>query len=219
MSDRSGFWNLYQYHADTKEVQLLLPSPLEKEFADACWRFNNSWYKPFKSDPTKLVCINKPSISILDTEKKTLTDLPTGYSHFNEIKTYTDVENKNQEIIILNVSSTTEQVKLVSYSVSEQSIQRIFKGSPLPPLNPEDISIGKEIAFPTTNGKTAYGYYYEPKNSKFKGPDGQLPPLRVLSHGGPTAFSSNAYSNEIQYWTTRGFAIVDVNYGGRYSRI
>ncbi|CAO3643550.1 unnamed protein product [Cunninghamella echinulata] len=214
VSDRSGFWNLYQYHADAKEVQLLLSSPLEQEFAGACWRLNSSWYKPFKSDPTKLVCINKSSIAVLDTEKKTIANLPSTYSHFNEIRTYINAENKNQEMIIMNVSSTTEQVKLVSYDVSEQSVQQVIKSSPLPPLNPEDISIGKEIAFPTTNDKTAYGYYYEPKNSKFKGPEGQLPPLRVLSHGGPTSFSSNAYSNEIQYWTTRGFAIVDVNYGG-----
>lgn len=187
---------------------------MKQEFAGACWRLNNSWYTPFKSDPTKLVCANKHSIAVLDTDKKTLTDLPLKFTHFDQIRTYKDESNNDQEIIIMNASSTTEEVKLISYEVSKQSIQHILKSSALPPLDLEDISIGKEIAFPTTNDKTAYCYYYEPKNSKFKGPDGQLPPLRVLSHGGPTAFSSNQYLSSIQYWTTRGFAIADVNYGG-----
>jgi dipeptidyl aminopeptidase/acylaminoacyl peptidase len=76
------------------------------------------------------------------------------------------------------------------------------------------ISVGKEIAFPTENGLTAYGFYYPPRNPDFVAPEGELPPLRVLSHGGPTSQVFNGFNPSILYWTSRGFAVLDVNYGG-----
>src|SRR5690606_27734677 len=76
------------------------------------------------------------------------------------------------------------------------------------------ISEPEEIAFPTEAGLTAYGYYYPPKNRDFAGPAGEKPPLVVLSHVGPTGSTSTALDMENQYWTSRGFALLDVNYGG-----
>ena len=55
------------------------------------------------------------------------------------------------------------------------------------PMAPEDISVPRPVEFPTTDGRTAYGQLYPPKNRSFRGPDGELPPLIVTSHGGPTA--------------------------------
>jgi dipeptidyl aminopeptidase/acylaminoacyl peptidase len=76
------------------------------------------------------------------------------------------------------------------------------------------ISVGKEIAFPTENGLTAYGFYYPPRNPDFAAPEGELPPLRVISHGGPTSQVFNGFNPSILYWTSRGYAVLDVNYGG-----
>jgi dipeptidyl aminopeptidase/acylaminoacyl peptidase len=76
------------------------------------------------------------------------------------------------------------------------------------------ISVPGEIAFPTEGGQTAYGFYYPPKNKDYRGPEGELPPLVVISHGGPTGSTSPMFSLQTQYWTSRGFAILDVNYGG-----
>jgi dipeptidyl aminopeptidase/acylaminoacyl peptidase len=61
---------------------------------------------------------------------------------------------------------------------------------------------------------TAYGFVYAPKNPGFSAPASELPPLLVVSHGGPTAAATTALSLTIQYWTSRGFAVLDVNYGG-----
>lgn len=207
-SDRTGFWNLYEYVDGS--VQLLLAEPLEQEFVGPAWRFNDSEYVPLKSNPNKLVVINKDSLAILDKQAKTLTNLKCKYDSFSNMRTYFNEEG--DEIMVSSMASTTEPTEVISYNIDKQVILHVHQKSTAIRLEPEFITIGKEIVFPTTNGKTAYCYYYAPKNPDYKG-DG-LPPLRVLSHGGPTGHTSNSYSRGIQYWTTRGFAIADVNYGG-----
>ena len=81
-------------------------------------------------------------------------------------------------------------------------------------LAPEDVSAGASIRFPTLDGQTGHAFFYPPRNGRFEGPAGELPPLIVVSHGGPTAMTTNGFSLGIQWWTTRGFAVLDVNYGG-----
>ena len=76
------------------------------------------------------------------------------------------------------------------------------------------FSIGRDIEFPTDGGLTAHGFFYPPTNPDFTGPSDELPPLLVMSHGGPTGATSATLRYGIQYWTTRGFAVLDVNYGG-----
>ena len=76
------------------------------------------------------------------------------------------------------------------------------------------VSEPEAIEFPTENGKTAYGFYYPPKNRDFIAPENEKPPLLVKSHGGPTFSAPAAFSPGIQYWTSRGIAVLDVNYGG-----
>jgi dipeptidyl aminopeptidase/acylaminoacyl peptidase len=76
------------------------------------------------------------------------------------------------------------------------------------------ISVPELIEFPTENNLTAYAYYYAPKNADYSAPAGELPPLLVCSHGGPTSAASSELDLRIQFWTSRGFAVVDVNYGG-----
>ena len=77
-----------------------------------------------------------------------------------------------------------------------------------------NLSIGQHIAFTTSNHHTAYGYFYAPVNSQYQAPEGELPPVIVMSHGGPTGMTDNGFNQQIQYWTSRGFAVADVNYRG-----
>jgi dipeptidyl aminopeptidase/acylaminoacyl peptidase len=188
----------------------VLGEPLNQEFVGPAWRFNDSDYKPFKSSSDKLLVINKESLAILDKQAKTLTNLKCKYTGFSYMDTY--VDENGDEVVISNMSSTTEPRELIAYNTNKEVILHVHQKSTAPTLESQYISIGKEIEFPTTNGKTAYCYYYEPTNPDYEG-DG-LPPLRVLGHGGPTGHTSNDYNRGIQYWTTRGFAIADVNYGG-----
>jgi dipeptidyl aminopeptidase/acylaminoacyl peptidase len=81
-------------------------------------------------------------------------------------------------------------------------------------IDPATVSIAEPIEFPTANGQTAHAYYYPPRNRAFAAPPGDLPPLIVTGHGGPTSATSDYLRLDRQYWTSRGFAILDVNYGG-----
>jgi dipeptidyl aminopeptidase/acylaminoacyl peptidase len=81
-------------------------------------------------------------------------------------------------------------------------------------LATEEIAAAKAVQFPTNDGFFGHAWFYEPKNSKFSGRDGEKPPLVVMCHGGPTAISGGEFKKGIQFWTNRGYAVVDVNYGG-----
>ena len=76
------------------------------------------------------------------------------------------------------------------------------------------FSAPETIEFPTANERTAFGYFYPPCNPDFVAFAAERPPLIVISHGGPTSATTNALKLGIQYWTSRGFAVLDVNYGG-----
>src|SRR5436309_1605172 len=78
----------------------------------------------------------------------------------------------------------------------------------------EYISIPSAIEFPTENGRTAFAFFYPPRNPEYEALQGEKPPLLVVSHGGPTIASPSILRYEIQYWTSRGIGVVDVNYGG-----
>ncbi|XP_047494050.1 acylamino-acid-releasing enzyme 2-like [Penaeus chinensis] len=83
-----------------------------------------------------------------------------------------------------------------------------------PIVDPHYISVARQIQFPTTQGDFAYGYLYMPKNKDYRAPPGTRPPLLVKAHGGPTAAATKTFSAAVQFFTSRGFAILDVDYRG-----
>ena len=95
----------------------------------------------------------------------------------------------------------------------QASCARLREGTPAT-FDPADMSVSRLVEFPTTGGKTAFGLFYPPHNRSFQGPAGEQPPLVVTSHGGPTAQASTAFSILAQLFTSRGFAVLDVDYGG-----
>src|SRR5262249_30350775 len=81
-------------------------------------------------------------------------------------------------------------------------------------IEPDSFSVPRHLEFPTTDGATAFALYYPPHHPDVGGPDGEKPPLLVLSHGGPTSAARSQLSLAVQFWTSRGVAVVDVNYRG-----
>ncbi|HAV35755.1 MAG TPA: peptidase, partial [Massilia sp.] len=76
------------------------------------------------------------------------------------------------------------------------------------------LSVPRSIRYPSANGRTAYAFHYAPTNKDYAPNDGELPPLIVIGHGGPTGMATSTLKLATQFWTSRGFAVLDVNYGG-----
>ena len=96
----------------------------------------------------------------------------------------------------------------------ESGEQHVLRSSSSAAVEPGYLSIAEAITFPTGGGRSAHAFFYAPRNRDFRGADGERPPLIVMTHGGPTGAASAALKWGVQYWTSRGFAVVDVNYGG-----
>jgi dipeptidyl aminopeptidase/acylaminoacyl peptidase len=99
---------------------------------------------------------------------------------------------------------------------TETGSVELIKQANRQPVDPDYISVPRLIEFPTEDALTAYGYFYPPVNPDHRAPDGELPPLLVWCHGGPTAMASPTIRLGTQYWTSRGFAVLDLDYGGSW---
>src|SRR6185295_85039 len=123
------------------------------------------------------------------------------------------LESDGAEMLYFVGASPSKAPEVVSLDAGAGRT-RTLKSSLDVAIDAEHFSEPEPIEFPTSNGLTAFALFYPPKNKDVTGPTGQRPPLIVFSHGGPTGATTSALRLAVQYWTTRGFAIVDVNYGG-----
>jgi dipeptidyl aminopeptidase/acylaminoacyl peptidase len=105
----------------------------------------------------------------------------------------------------------SERVLVVDLDTGAQEVVKVSNAAH---IDPGYFSVPKAIEFPTDGGLTAHAFFYPPKNKDYEGPPGELPPMVVHSHGGPTSAVGSSFDLEFQYWTSRGFGVVDVNYGG-----
>jgi dipeptidyl aminopeptidase/acylaminoacyl peptidase len=115
--------------------------------------------------------------------------------------------------VVFRGGSPTDVVSIVKFDVNTKRFETLRRSNDLE-IFPRYFSVPRAIEFPTEGGLTAHGFFYPPQNPDYRAPDSEKPPLIVKSHGGPTAAASTALSLSIQYWTSRGFAVLDVNYGG-----
>ncbi len=182
--------------------------PLDAEFGRAQWIFGYSTYA--FSSPNILVCtFNRDGIwhlGKIDLIAKRFTEIPTEYTDIVWLKA---VQNK----IIFCAASPKKPQAIVLFDPQTGAIKELRLSTNLT-FDPETISQPEIIDFPTTGGLIAHAFYYPPCNPEFVAAADELPPLIVKCHGGPTSAASTMLNLTIQYWTSRGFAVVDVNYGG-----
>jgi dipeptidyl aminopeptidase/acylaminoacyl peptidase len=204
ISDRSGWGNLYRWNGDRVEALC----PLEAEFGMPQWVFGMSTYAFV--DEHHLVCAYSKHglwrLGLFNTTSKKLTRLNVPFTDVSSVK----VQAKSVVCIAANPVESAAIVK-IDLLTEEKTI---VKRSQQLAVDPAYISQPKALSFPTANGLKAYAFYYPPTNPDYRGPSGQKPPLLVKSHGGPTAASSSQLNLRTQYWTSRGFAVIDVNYRG-----
>ncbi|MGI0482726.1 S9 family peptidase [Geminocystis sp. CENA526] len=204
-SDRHNWWNIYRRDKSGNIESLY---PLDAEFGYPHWVFGESMYG-FADENTIICTYTQNSIShlaSLDTLNKSLTNLNIPFTNI----AYLQVKG---EQILFTGGSPTQPTAVVKLNIATGDTQILKQSSNLN-IDEGYLSQPQQIEFPTSDGKTAFAWYYPPQNKDFCAPGNTLPPLLVKSHGGPTAATTASYNLRIQYWTSRGFAFVDVNYGG-----
>jgi len=204
VSDRSGWWNLYRWGPDGAEALC----PMAAEFGQPMWNFGLATYG--FSSPRQLACSflrdAVSQLAVLDTVTKTLRTLDTPFSSIGNLAVSGDR-------VLFTGASPLQAASVCLLHLDDGRIETLRRGSTLA-ADPDTSSVPEAIEFPTAGGLTAHAFFYPPRNRDFDAPAGEKPPLVVMGHGGPTSMASNAYRAGVQYWTSRGIAVLDVNYGG-----
>lgn len=204
VSDRAEWWNLYRYVDG--EVSSLYPTTAE--FGLPQWVFGMSTYG-FASRDHLICAATHDGVWSLGTLKLTTGQLATINLPYTSISNVQVTADR----VLFNGGSPTEANALVQLDLRDFSIQILRQSLELD-LDPGYLSEPESIEFPTSGNATAYGLFYRPKNRDYQAPPDEKPPLKVKIHGGPTAQTGSTLNLSIQYWTSRGFAVLDVNYGG-----
>ena len=205
ISDRTGWWNLYAFRDG--ETRALFP--MEAEFGEPQWVFGLSRYALIEGG--RLVCVytedGTDHLAVVDTERNSLEDWPLPYTSIAGV-----ASDGNRRVALIG-SSPSVPSELVLLEVGS-STRTVVRQSLDMELDPGDLSQPEHIEFPSSGGHTAYAFFYPPTNKTHAGMFGEKPPLIVTSHGGPTSHATSGLKLKTQFWTSRGFAVVDVNYGG-----
>jgi dipeptidyl aminopeptidase/acylaminoacyl peptidase len=206
-SDRSGWWNLERFRDGQRETL----HPTDAEFGFPHWVFGERSFGFL--DDGRIACwyerLGVQHLGVLDPETGELLDLDLPHSALRW-GPHLAIEGSNL-LFIAGAPDLPPQVVWLEFSGRSVDVLRESAGVS---IDEGSISRPRQIEFPTTDGRTAYAHHYPPASGDLVGMPGERPPLIVMSHGGPTSQSTAVFDLEVQFWTSRGFAVVDVNYGG-----
>ncbi|MYM41811.1 dipeptidyl-peptidase 5 [Duganella qianjiadongensis] len=206
VSDRSGWWNLYRLCRDGQRTEGLCP--MEAEFATPHWTFGNSMYG-FRS-ASEIICtyIDKgvSHLARLLPASGKLEPIAHPYAEIRELRVAAGY-------IAMLAGSPTIALELARIDFSEEGVEILAQSIAQLP-DEACLSVPASISYPSAGGRTAHAFFYPPCNPAVQAPEGSQPPVIVISHGGPTGMTVNTLKLVTQYWTSRGFGVLDVNYGG-----
>ena len=211
VSDRSGWWNLYSLDLATRAVRAL--APMAAEFGLPQWVFGMSTYA--FAGPERIVCTYSQGglgrLAALDLTNAMLSPIATPFTDFGSVRAEGDravfragAPDHPASIVVLDLASGRHSVLKRAADILDRT----------------DLHLGdyltrvESVEFPTAGGETAFGLFYPPRNPDYLPPAEERPPLLVKCHGGPTSAASSTLNLGIQYWTSRGIAVLDVNYRG-----
>jgi dipeptidyl aminopeptidase/acylaminoacyl peptidase len=205
LSDRTDWFNLYRWRPGSGDVEPL--APMSAEFGGAQWVFGLSDYgvdedgtvvaASFDMGRTRLWALR---------EGQPPSDLQVSADEIDHVRV-------RDGAAFLIAASTTRPRALMRLDLVTGE-ERLLRQAGELTIDPAYLSVPRHMAFPTSGGRTAYAWYYPPTNPDVRPPEGEAPPLVVMSHGGPTSQARIGLSLERQAFTSRGFAVVDVDYGG-----
>lgn len=206
LSDVTDWWNLYRWDgSDTTHV-----APVDGEIGGPAWALGGVPYDLLpdgrivagltREGLTRLVLVDPAAPS------QPPRPLDTGLSDVRQVRALPDGR-------VLAVAGG-HTLAFSAVLVSPDGEVEVLSGRDGPDLDPAWWSAGRPVAYPSYDGRTAHAVFYPPASPDCTGPEGSLPPLVVMLHGGPTSSSGTALRMGVQYWTTRGFAVADLDYTG-----
>jgi dipeptidyl aminopeptidase/acylaminoacyl peptidase len=210
LSDRSGWWNLWRWQHGRAEAL----TALEAELGGPLWNLGQRSYA-VAGDGRVLLRIDRQtvcSLAVLDAASGRLDELDLPFVAFGSVSLLDD------DTGCAIAAAVDGLPALITFDLASgrHSVVRAAGPAPLPP---EAVSRGQSIEFPTTPAadgtpRHAQAWFHPPCHPDHVLPEGERPPLIVLLHGGPTSQAGPALKIDLQFWTSRGFAVVNVNYGG-----
>jgi len=205
VSDETGFWNLYAVR-DDRPIPL---APMNAEFGMPQWVFGLSMYAFLAGD--RIACIRsergREILGILEPGAGRVRDLPVPYSCYRG-----SLASDGEGTLAFVGSAPDRAASVVRYDVDAGRIVEVKRsfGASIDGV----LSVPEPLTFATPSGFDAHALFYPPAHDRIKAPAGERPPLLVHCHGGPTSESTSDLSLGLQFWATRGIAVVDVNYSG-----
>lgn len=201
VSDRSNWWNIYRWDGTTTHCVV----SLDAEFATPQWVFGMSTYG-FLSDKNLFCCYSQDGqwqLATIDIQQQKLTKIATD---FRDISTIHCHAGRGYCL----AASSFQSTQLWSYTHNNLFPITVTDS----PIARDYISAPQSLVFTTSDNEQAQGFFYPPKNPAVTPPQNTLPPLIVMCHGGPTGATESSLNLKIQFWTSRGFAVFDINYRG-----
>ena len=214
VSDRSGWWNLYRVvegiAVEGLDIagRIVAVHPVKAEFGVPQWAFAMRLYD-FDAAGSVVAAYSsngKWNLARIDPSDGSFTPIETSLRHIRRI-----VVDGDAVIALGGSAQTPEQLLRIDLTTNRETV---IRASSTEPVDPAYISIARPFSYPTTGDVEAHAFHYAPVHRDFRPLDGERPPLIVTTHGGPTGATSASFSWLIQFWTSRGFGVVDVNYGG-----
>ena len=201
-AEPTGWMNLYRW-ADGMAERI---TDMEAELVGPDWQFGYATYTFLPGGDILAIARSSGRDNLIRIARDgAITPIDLPYTEMNSLSVDGDRvllraagPDKPASVIELDLAGNVEVLRTASPNIPEAG----------------DVAMPQHIEFPTTGNRTAYGNYYPPTNQSFAGPEGELPPLIVTSHGGPTAAAFSGFATGIQLFTSRGYAVLDVDYGG-----
>jgi dipeptidyl aminopeptidase/acylaminoacyl peptidase len=223
VSDGDGWWKIYRsdppslaasnrsssFGVASRSVESVVRNALpDAEFGRPDWVFGTATWR--FAGPSRLVISytqqGRWRLGLVDVASGLLSEIAPELQPHDWLAATPD-----EAVLVAGFEASPDAV--VRVDLARGAVETIRQASTLQ-LDSGYVSVAEPIEFPTDEGQTAHAFYYAPRNRDHAAPAGELPPLLVISHGGPTSAAHPTFDLHIQFWTSRGFAVADVNYGG-----
>lgn len=203
VSDRSGWWNLHRLLNGEVEVVHAMAA----EFGKPQWTFSMVTYAFISAERIAATYTQdgRWQLALIDTRSRTCAPVPLPVQPLESVHATADA-------IYFIGGSATEANAITRLALADRSTE-VLRSASAERIEPAWISVPEAITF-TAAGRDVHAFYYPPVNPEVTAPAGERPPLLVLTHGGPTGASSDVLDSKVQFWTSRGFAVLDINYSG-----